>query len=56
MWKKNKKHRDIKLVRTEVRRDNFVSEPNYNMIKLFSENLWAIEMKKFKYTWINLPI
>ena len=54
--KKNKKHRDIKLVRTEVRRDNFVSEPNYNMIKLFSENLWAIEMKKFKYTWINLPI
>ena len=36
---KKKNHRDIKLVRTEVRRDNFVSEPNYNMIKLFSENL-----------------
>ena len=53
---KKKPHRDIKLVRTEVRRDNFVSEPNYNMIKLFSENLWTIEMKKFKYTWINLPI
>ena len=43
--KKKQKHRDIKLVRTEARRDNFVSEPNYNIIKLFSENLGAIEMK-----------
>ena len=40
-----RKHRDIKLVTTDKRRDQLVSEPNY-YTKYFSENLMAIEMKK----------
>ena len=43
-----RKHRDIKLVRSEERRIKFVSEPNYHTSKRFSENLLAIEMKKTK--------
>ena len=43
-----RKHRDIKLVTTDKRRNKFVSEPNYHAIKGFSENLVAIEMKKPK--------
>ena len=35
-------HRDIKLITTEVRRNYFVSEPNYHSAKLFSDNLLAI--------------
>ena len=34
-----KKHRDIKLVTTDKRRNQLVSEPNYHTIKYFSENL-----------------
>ena len=41
-----RKHRDIKLVKTDIRRDKLVSEPNYHTTKWFSENLLAIEMKK----------
>ena len=41
-----RKHRDIKLVTTDKKRNKLVSEPNYNTIKHFSENLLAIEMKK----------
>ena len=41
-----RKHRDIKLVTTDKRRDQLVSEPNYYTTKYFSENLMAIEMKK----------
>ena len=41
-----RKHRDIKLVTTERRRDYFVSEPNYHTTKFFTETLLAIEMKK----------
>ena len=41
-----KKHRDIKLVTTDKRRNQLVSEPNYHTTKYFSENLMAIEMKK----------
>ena len=41
-----RKHRDIKLVTTEARRNYLVSEPNYHTTKCFSENLLAIEMKK----------
>ena len=40
------KHRDIKLVPTERRRNYLVSERNYHTTKFFSENLLAIEMKK----------
>ena len=41
-----RKHRDIKLVTKEKRRNYLVSEPNYHTTKFFTENLWAIEMKK----------
>ena len=41
-----RKHRDIKLVATETRRDYLVSEPNYHTTKVFTENSSAIEMKK----------
>ena len=41
-----RKHRDIKLVTTERRRNYLVSEPNYHTKKFFTENLLAIEMKK----------
>ena len=43
-----RKHRDIKLVTTDKKRNQLVSEPNYHAIKGFSENLVAIEMKKTK--------
>ena len=43
-----RKHRDIKLVTTDKRRNQLVSEPNYHTKKWFSENLLAIEMKKIK--------
>ena len=43
-----RKHRDIKLVTTDKRRNQLVSEPNYHTIKWFSENLLAIEMNKIK--------
>ena len=41
-----RKHRDIKLVTTDKRRNELVSEPNYHTRKWFSENLLAIEMNK----------
>ena len=44
-----RKHRDIKLVTTERRRNYLVSEPNYCNGKFFTEHLLAIEMKKHKY-------
>ena len=44
-----KKHRNIKLVTTERRRNYLVSEPNYITTNFFTENLLAIEMKKPKY-------
>ena len=40
-----RKHRDIKLVTIDKRRNQLVSEPNYHKTKWFSENLLAIEMK-----------
>ena len=41
-----RKHRDIKLVTTDKRRNQLASEPNYHTTKYFSENLMAVEMKK----------
>ena len=41
-----RKHRDIKLVTTDKRRNQLASEPNYHTAKHFSDNLMAIEMKK----------
>ena len=43
-----RKHRDIKLMTTDVKRNRLVLEPNYYTTKRFSENLLAIEMKKNK--------
>ena len=43
-----RKHRDIKLVKTDVKRNKLVSEPDYYTTKRFSENLLAIKMKKNK--------
>ena len=41
-----RKHRDIKLVTTESRKNYLDSKPNYHTKKCFSENLLALEMKK----------
>ena len=43
-----RKHRDIKLVTTDKRRNQLASEPNYHTPKIFSENLMAIEKNKSK--------
>ena len=50
-----RKHRDIKLVTTDKRRNQLVSEHNYHTTKLFSENLLATEMKKTKVK-MNKPV
>ena len=39
-----RKHRDIKLVKTERRRNYLVSEPNYHTTKFFIENVLAVEI------------
>ena len=43
-----RKHRDIKLVATDEKRNKLVLEPNYHTTKRFSENLFTIEKKKKK--------
>ena len=50
-----RKYRDIKLVTTDRRRNQLVSEPNYHTSKYFSEHLMAIEIKKTKVK-MNKPI
>ena len=50
-----RKHRDIKLVTTDEKRNKLVSEPNYHTTKRFAENLLAIEMKRTKVK-MNKPI
>ena len=50
-----RKHRNIKLVTTEEKRNKLVSEPNYHTTKRFSEDLLAIEMKKTEVK-MNKPI
>ena len=50
-----RKQRDIRLVTTDKRRIQLVTEPNYHTTKWFSENLVAIEMKKTKVK-MNKPI
>ena len=50
-----RKHRDIKLVKTDHKTNELVSEPNYHTMKLISENLSIIEMKKVKVK-MNKPI
>ena len=41
-----KKHKNIKLVPTERRRNHLVLEPNYHANKFFAENFLAIKMRK----------
>ena len=43
-----RKHKNIKLVTTERRRNYLVSEPNYQITEFFTENLLAIEMRKIR--------
>ena len=50
-----RKHRDIKLVKTDHRRNKLVSEPNYHTMKLINDNLAIIEMTKVKVK-MNKPI
>ena len=46
-----RKHRYIKLVTTERRRNYLASEPNYHTTKFFTENFLAIEIKKTEDTY-----
>ena len=50
-----RKYRDIKLVTTDKRRNQLVSEPNYHIMKWFSKKLLATEMKKTKVK-MNKPV
>ena len=50
-----RKHCNIKLVKTEKKRNKLVSEPNYHTMKLIDEDLAIIEMKKVKVK-MNEPI
>ena len=50
-----RKHRDIKLVKSDKKRNKLVSEPNFYTMKLIDNNLAIIEMKKVKVK-MNKPI
>ena len=50
-----RKHRDIKLVTTDKKRNKLVSEPNYHTMNYISEDLSIIEMNKSKVK-MNKPI
>ena len=50
-----KKHRIIKLVNNDKKRNKLVSEPYYHTAKWFTENFLAIEMKKISVK-MNKPI
>ena len=50
-----RKHRNVKLVTTERRRNYLVSQPNFYTTKVFTENLLAIEMRKTQ-TIMNKPL
>ena len=50
-----RKHRIIKLMNNDKKRNKLVPEPNYHTTKWFSENLLAIEMKKTSVK-MNKPI
>ena len=50
-----RKHRNIKLVTTERRRNYLALEPNYHTTKFFTEYLLAIEMRKTQIL-LNKPV
>ena len=47
-------HRDIKLITTDKRRKQLVSEPNYHSHKNFSDHLMAIKMIKPLYLGMSI--
>ena len=50
-----RKHKDFKLVTTDKRRNQLVSEPNFYPKKWFTKNCLAIEMSKIKVK-MNKPV
>ena len=50
-----RKHRDIKLVTTNRRKNYLVPQPNPHTTKVFTENLLAREMRKTEIL-INKPV
>ena len=50
-----RKHRDIKLVKSDKKRSKLVSEPNFHTMKLIDNNLAIIGMRKVKVK-MNKPI
>ena len=50
-----RKHKIIKLITTERRRNYLVSQLNYHTAKFFTEHLIAIEMKKTEIL-MNKPV
>ena len=51
----DRKHRDIKLVTREAKRNELASEPNYHSTKCISKHLLVMEMKKTEVR-MNKPI
>ena len=51
----DRKHQDIKLVKTDKKRNKLVSEPNFHTMKLIDNNLAIIQMRKVKVK-MNKPI
>ena len=49
-----RKYRKTKLLTTERRKNYLVSDPNRHTIKLFMENVLAIEMRKTRILIIKL--
>ena len=50
-----RKHQDIKLVKTDKKRNKLISEPNFHTMELIDNNLAIIEMRKVKVK-MNKPI
>ena len=50
-----RKHRDIKLVKSDKKRNKLVPEPNFHTVKLIDNNLAIVEMRKVKVK-MNKPI
>ena len=50
-----RKHKDIKFVTKERRRNYLISEPSYNITKVFTEYLLAIEIKN-THVLMNKPV
>ena len=48
-------YRDIKLCTTNAKRREYISESNFMLLKFFSEDLMAIEMRKTKIL-MNKPV